>query len=361
MNARSAIAIPMLLALATVGSFAADTKGSKKLTIRPRTVQAAPVAPADSAPAPESDSAAPAEATAPAAEPTDSAPAEVSNEEAPALPETASLERPEPAAEGALLPAQETVGLPMDEEGKQSKGKTKINLGKESEENGGVKNLFQDPAVLQMIGEKPRFIYNADQRPDPMVFPPVRNAAIYAELSLQAEALIRDNKFEEAAVVYAKIVDLKDRRYIAEAKQKISEIQVALGAEQAQRNQTQVASNQPVELPDWIRENTSGVLFDKAVPMCLVGDFLLKPGDPIPSYPEVRVLSIAKEKVTYQIASQDFPVDVKGYDDWGKADKNQNQLTGARAKKAQRASVAQRNRASTSPNSSSKSTNKKTY
>jgi hypothetical protein len=46
-----------------------------------------------------------------------------------------------------------------------------------------------------------------------------------------------------------------------------------------------------------------------------VGDFLLKVGDSIPNYPEVKIAAIQKENVTYQISGQSFDVTVKGYEE----------------------------------------------
>ena len=62
---------------------------------------------------------------------------------------------------------------------------------------------------------------------------------------------------------------------------------------------------------------TLGALQNDAAPAYyrgLVGDFLLKIGDSIPNYPEVRIATIEKQLVTYEIADEKFNVDVRGYD-----------------------------------------------
>ena len=231
--------------------------------------------------------------------------------------ETAALERPA-EEEGELVP---TIGLPMETDGKSKKGESQINLGKESEEQGQVANLFADPNVLKLIGDKPRFIYNAEGRPDPMVFPPIRNAAIYSELSIQAEALEKENKLTEALVLYDRILSLNDRRFTPPIREKVAQLHAALGNERAAAEVQLASANIAPELPEWVRENTSGVLLDSNQSMCLVGDFLLKAGDAIPTYPNVKVTSIEREKVVFEVSETKFDVDVKGYDEWGAAEK----------------------------------------
>lgn len=230
----------------------------------------------------------------------DEAPADMAN-----VPEGAVVEE----QEGSLL---STIGLPMLGEGKK-KNQTQINLGLESEEPKTLESIFSDPEVKSMLGESPRFVYNANDRPDPMIFPPVRNAAIYMELSKEAEQLIADGKYRDALGVYQKILDLKDRRFILDTKNKIATLSAEIGAIAAANT---AMSLEPIyELPEWVRENTNGILLDPKKPMCLVGDYLLKQGDPVPNYPEVKVASIEKERVTYRVANQSFEVPVKGYEE----------------------------------------------
>lgn len=240
--------------------------------------------------------------------------------EGPALPEprVEAAARPAeslvPSPGESFLPEQGTVGMmTQDGQKKGRSGQETMNLGKESEESGISRNLFDDPNVLRMLGEDPRFVYGSVKRPDPMIFPPTRNAAIYAELSLEAERAIEAGNLEAAAVAYKQILDLNDRRYSAEVRSKIAQINAMLGAELAAASTDEEII---VELPSWVRENTRGVLFEEDEPMCLVGDFLLKVGDEVPSYPNVRIGSIDKRQVTFSVSDREsFEVDVKGFEE----------------------------------------------
>lgn len=214
----------------------------------------------------------------------------------------AQKERMETAAPG-------TIGLPQA--GRGRRGDENINLGRESDDDGTVVNLFDDPEVRRMLGDNPRFIYGALTSPDPMVFPPVRNAAIYSELTMEAERLIKQGKLEEAQQRYKRILDLNDKRYMLEMRNKIAQLNNRIG------RASMVLDDEPlieVKLPQWIRVNTRGILFDEADPMVLVGDYTLHVGDPVPSHPEVRVEAVTKRTVTYRVADRkSFNVAVKGF------------------------------------------------
>lgn len=203
-----------------------------------------------------------------------------------------------------------TIGLPQARKGRR-RGDDNINLGKESDEDGTVVNLFDDPEVRRMLGDNPRFIYGALNSPDPMIFPPVRNAAIYAELTMEAERLINQGKLEEAQKRYKRILDLGDKRYMLEMRNKIAQLNNRIG------RASMVLDDEPlldVKLPQWVRANTRGILFDEADPMVLVGDYTLHVGDPVPSHPEVRVESVSKRTVTYRVSDRkSFKVAVKGF------------------------------------------------
>lgn len=223
-----------------------------------------------------------------------------------------------PTEETSLVPevntmttaAPGTIGLPQAG-GARGRGDARINLGKESDDQGTTQDLFKDPEVRRILGDNPRFIYGAVESPDPMVFPPVRNAAIYAELTRDAEALIKRGKLAEAQLKYKRILDLNDKRYILEMRNKIAELNSRMGAAKMILDESQMIQ---VELPQWIRTNTRGILYEESDPMVLVGDFMLRVGDPVPSHPEVRVENITKRQVTYRVADRkSFNVAVKGF------------------------------------------------
>ena len=197
-----------------------------------------------------------------------------------------------------------------------SSAETPAELGREADDEGAVLNLFEDPEIRKLLGENPRFIYNASERPDPMIFPATRNAAIFIELSAEAEQLVRERKLIEAIRVYERIVELADRRYFLEARRKINALRAEAGLKAAEF----IAEEEIVaELPGWVPSNTRGILYDENFQICLVGDFLLRPGDPVPTYPEVSVESISPSLVVYRMGRQTFEVPVTGYEEFGAA------------------------------------------
>lgn len=188
-----------------------------------------------------------------------------------------------------------------------------LDLGRESDENEPLlaTNLFKRPEILQLLGDAPRFIYNPLERPDPMVVPWVRRAAIYKELSALAEKMTADKKFDEAVVLYQRILALNDERYNGIARAKlvaIAELQnaSALAALNATR-----ATEPPVVLPAWVQDNTTGVIISRERDMCLVGNYMLHVGDSVPDYPDVKVATIAQSKVVYKIKNKSFEVSLK--------------------------------------------------
>lgn len=204
------------------------------------------------------------------------------------------------------------IGLPMATDSRRG-SKGQINLGKEADEKGAARDLFTNPEVLRMLGQNPRFIYTAESLSDPMVFPPVRNAAIYAELTIQAESFITEEKPRDAIKSYRKILALNDSRFIVEAREKINDLNAQIGAEMTALTEGDELN---LNLPSWVRDNTNGILYAKDSPMCLVGDYLLGIGDFVPNHPAVKVAEIHKEKVIFQISDRNFDVEVKGYEVW---------------------------------------------
>ena len=83
-------------------------------------------------------------------------------------------------------------------------------------------------------------------------------------------------------------------------------------AQEAEKVAAQAEGKKPaeekIELPDWVRDNTTGVIVSDAENLCLVGESLLKVGDAVPNYPDVHVASIAGQGVTYQVKQKSFDV-----------------------------------------------------
>jgi hypothetical protein len=221
-----------------------------------------------------------------------------------------TVDEVDPATMGRPLSVAEqgTIGVAT---GGGRRGQIQINLGKESHDTGDLPpNLFENPEVLRLLGDDPRFIYTAVRTPDPMVFPPVRNAAIYAELTLEAQNLISRGELEEAQERYHRILELDDRRYTLEMRRKIEDLNRRIGR---QRIILEGRAEPEARLPQWVRANTRGILYEENDPMALVGDFTLRVGDVLPNFPDVKVEAISKQTVRFRVADrQSFNVAVKG-------------------------------------------------
>jgi len=187
-----------------------------------------------------------------------------------------------------------------------------IDLGKESDDSDSMlaSNLFKKPEIRRMLGDEPRFIYNPGDKPDPMLVPWVRRAAIFKELMTQADALLAAGKIADAMKLYQRVADLRDPRYTAIVQAKLATIDSQLALESQKAIAGAVQTEIKVELPGWVHDNTTGALVTPTDAVCLVGDYMLHPGEAIPSYPEVRVASITPTSVTYQVKDKQFEVSV---------------------------------------------------
>lgn len=184
-----------------------------------------------------------------------------------------------------------------------------LNLGLESDENEGLlaTNLFKNKEIRRLLGDEPRFIYDPADRPDPMVAPWVRRAAIFKELSVVAEMLTAQGEFDQAVAVYQRILQLNDPRFSGVVHAKLTAIAERQNAAAVAAIQAQTAVEN-IELPAWIHDNTTGVIISPGREMCLVGEYMLRLGDSVPNYPEVRICEIAPSKVVYQIRNKTFEV-----------------------------------------------------
>jgi hypothetical protein len=242
--------------------------------------------------------------------------------QAPAAPAQTAAAPADPAPrQVASLGATTPDGTPLQEAATElslsgaSFGK-QMDLGKESEDTGAFKatNLFANPDIRRLLGDNPRFTYKAGSLQDPMMVPWVRNAAIFKELSAQADAAMTASQLDKAADLYKKILDMKDPRYQAMALAKLGDI-AGLQNERAKAAlaATGAEAEPPVELPTWVSEHTTGVLVGEDKNICLVGDSMLSVGDALPNYPDVKVAEIDKDKVVYAIRNKTFAVELTSH------------------------------------------------
>lgn len=199
---------------------------------------------------------------------------------------------------------------------------------------------FSNPEFIAALGENPRFVYDAFELPDPMVFPPLQREVIRTELlKLAGEALAASGfaewekkkeapvdvaKIEEAIALHTKIFDLGENRYSDEARTQIAYLQAAIAEIEGLRIPTgggdpPAVPAEPV-LPDEIVEYTVGIIAHPTDPMVLNGDVLLRKGDVLPHYTNVTVDDVIAGTVFYRVSTPDgrsktFPVEVKAYED----------------------------------------------
>lgn len=185
-----------------------------------------------------------------------------------------------------------------------------VSLGRECDENEALlaTNLFKSKDMRRLLGDEPRFIYNPEERPDPMIVPWVRRAAIYKELSSLADSFTGLGQFDKAVELYQRILQLDDPRYNAEVHAKLTAIAEKQNAKAMAVMQASHPVEERIDLPPWIHDNTTGVIVSPGREMCLVGEYMLHIGDTVPNYPDVRVATISQHKVTYQIRNRSFEV-----------------------------------------------------
>jgi hypothetical protein len=206
---------------------------------------------------------------------------------------------------GVALPTPTDGGNPaVNQFGKQ------MDLGLESEDGGALTatDLFKKAEIRRLMGENPRFTYQAGDLQDPMLVPWARNAAIFTELSTLADDFLKQKQFDKAAELYKRILGLNDARYHALALARLGEIAGLNEKARAALAARDVAAEGPVELPAWVHDNTTAVIVSPGQNLCLVGEYMLAVGETLPNYPEVSVAAIDKDKVLYRVKSRTFEV-----------------------------------------------------
>jgi hypothetical protein len=269
--------------------------------LTPATVAPAATVPSASAPATLTVSA---PAKAPAAAPTPATAAAVPDEAAASAKAASAKAAPASSTASFLAMAKSAIGL--DDAAK---------LGLESDDKpaASATDLMKNPEIQRLLGDRLRFTYDSNGLQDPMMVPWVRNAAIFGELNAAAEAAVQANQLDKATEFYKRVLALGDARYTDVVTGKLTEI---AGKKNAQAmallaSNPQAAVDLPVELPNEVRESTTAVLVGSGQPpQCLVGSDMLGVGQTVPKFPNVRVASIEKDKVVFQVKNKTFEVNL---------------------------------------------------
>lgn len=209
-----------------------------------------------------------------------------------------------------------------------------IRLGREADERlDQPRSLFQDERVrAEILGEAPRVIY-IPVGLDPMIIPWVRNEIVARELLEDAQRIFQQARAERDPVrarqareilenIGARYADtppaVEAERILAQVRAEIDmineEIRVAeLPPEERDAIPVPVEPVQVVELPSWIQQNTRGSLYNAQSPqdsILLIGDFILRPDEPVPPFPAVTVKEIHPAQVVFTFSGRDFMVPI---------------------------------------------------
>jgi hypothetical protein len=210
-----------------------------------------------------------------------------------------------------------------------------LNFGLEAEE-GGAKDLFKEEQFVKMLGADPQFIYAAAGVADPMIFPPIRNEAIRNELWGRHEQLLQQagldpkrlgksetgrepepGQFNSALVMDA--IGLLDQilnrvgdglvgvTLVSQQKGMLEDLVQAPGLETGPTPPEGPAPTpvpeDPCELPGEIKSNLNGIVASgDQNALCLIGDYMVRLGETVPDYDNVRVVEINPGEVKFEVS-----------------------------------------------------------
>lgn len=166
------------------------------------------------------------------------------------------------------------------------------------------KSLFtSNEAIERLLGGKPRFIYDAQNKPDPMLIPWIK--AEEEAKSLLEKASIEIGKGNKAAArdIYKSIIDrFPDTTWAQNAQKMIQTIE---------QTEIGVVKEQKPVLPPEIARSLTGILWDEKKPLVVIGDAILGKGDTVPNT-DVVIKDIKRQSVIFNVRGQDFPVELVG-------------------------------------------------
>jgi len=281
--------LPWTVTLAAVAQEPAPVKPAEQAQAAPP-----PQAPAQ---APE---AAPAQAPAPA-------PAQAQPVQAPieVLPSPAPTPQPQ-RIEATVEQLEELINAPEEAQ-----------LGREVDENLNQPfALFNDKKRIEdLLGDNPSYVY-IPSGTDPMIVPWIRNRVMAAELVSEAAELKSTGKYQDALDKVNLVLErFGDSDSVDKARKLKQELEM-LASSPGETPRLPVPTDPtPPTLPIWIPENTRGVVYDVNDPAnssVLIGEYILRAGETIPSYPGIKVVAIGRSEVTLDYQGQVFRLPVEG-------------------------------------------------
>lgn len=222
-----------------------------------------------------------------------------------------------PAAPALPTPIPERIEATIEQLEQLINAPREAQLGREVDEPAQPLSLFGDPVTIQrLLGEDPRYVY-IPAGDDPMIVPWVRDRVKAAELLVEAQKLYTEGKLQEALAKARIILDQFPRTdSVGKALELKNRIEAELRRARPRQDETlPIPVQEQRILPPWIQENTRGLVFDEDNPegsLVLLGDFNLKVGDPVPSYPGIKIAKIEKGIVTFDYQGELFQVMVEG-------------------------------------------------
>ncbi|MCX7013978.1 MAG: hypothetical protein NTW86_15735 [Candidatus Sumerlaeota bacterium] len=199
-----------------------------------------------------------------------------------------------------------------------------IGLGAPTEVFGNKQDL------LNLLGENPRWAWVAageEGRPDPMLIPWVADKIIFMTQDAQARTLEGAGQLAEAREIYQRMANrITEPQYSARIRDRIEELDRKIeeqnrsieAAKEAAASQAVAEQARPEpKLPEFVVNETRGIVYDPAgESMVMIGGDSLRPGDIVPSFPNVAVQSVGYQSVVFRVSNEymtkDFEVKVEG-------------------------------------------------
>jgi hypothetical protein len=189
---------------------------------------------------------------------------------------------------------------------------------KEYEEDiSNPKAAFSDDQLAKIFSDKPKFIY-FPEGVDPMIIPWVRERVIAEEKAAEAMVAMTAKDYARAEQIWTELRErFPNTPQGQDAPKQLVQIEDTRKREAAAASTGDVITtpsrpNEVVTLPDWVRDNTTGVMIISGLRTVVVGNDFLKVGDQVPRYAGVTVKEIKDSEVIYEFQNQDFVTEVLG-------------------------------------------------
>lgn len=166
------------------------------------------------------------------------------------------------------------------------------------------------------------FVYNPKGKPDPMLVPWTRLRVMLEEYIRIAEEAVKANQVERAQRAYIAGLQLINAtvdpwgpgsKTLDEFREKIlTGMQTVKVSAAAMGALAPGGFNAVAELPSWVKDNLTGVVFSPTDPVCLIGPYTLHEGQEVPNQSmEVIVQKIDFDKVTFKVLDQTYVVNLR--------------------------------------------------